>query len=96
VYKGVEKVMKIPMIQLQISLLFAEEKYLQALLDYLSIQMSAELVEWWRRWRTQIMRSQVKGGLTVDVVLVDFISFGRRGLITLLLFLYFTEEVGRK
>jgi len=61
------------------------------------VQMSAELVEWWRRRRTQITRSQVMGGCTkFDVVFGGFSFVWGRGLATLLLFLYVMKEAGRK
>ena len=61
-YEGVEKVLKRPKISLPMSLVFAEENCSQALMDSFPVQMLAELAEWWRRQKTQIMRSRVMGG----------------------------------
>ena len=65
---------------------------------FLIWQMWAELAEWWRRQRSQITRGRVMGGCKSWCC-----SFWRfllllwgRGLVTLLLFLYVTEEAGRK
>jgi len=51
-WKGVEKELKMKRIQIPMSLVLAKEECTQALLDFLSLQMLAELAEWWRRWRT--------------------------------------------
>ena len=61
-YEGVEKVMKKPKISLPMSLVFTEENVHRHCWIFLITRMSAELAEWWRRWRTQITRSQVMGG----------------------------------
>jgi len=46
-------------------LLFLQKQNVRRLLWIFDlVQMSAELAEWWRRWRTQITRNRVMGGCT--------------------------------
>ena len=98
-YEGVEKVFKKPKISLPMSLVFAEEKCSQALLDFLSCtdvgRISGVVEE-----ADNSDHEELSDGGGVNSLMFSFcwqfLLLWGRGLATLLLFLYVTEEAGRK